>query len=175
MSPQQMVTLNGNELKKVAHASHTAEVTITALAIRERVRNFSDIVRTKNQLIRNGERIVEEDYMAFWKGLQDAGVGKIVYGRKGKPDRFEWYYSMKKVAKAALEGTNESVEKITSIKSVPAQRVIKKVEKEVTRSHSSRFVYIPLRKDFCLELSVPADLTKDEINVIENALRRISA
>jgi hypothetical protein len=182
MSPQtQSVTLDGVQLKKVAHASHTAEVTITALAIRERLRPFSDITRTKNQLVRNGEKIVEADYMNFWKGLQDAGVGVIVYGRKGKPDRFEWHYSMKKVAKAALDGTNEAVEKLQiPAKEKPAQDKVVRKEKSETRSTPkvhihNRMVFIPLRKDFCLEFSVPSDLSRDEIQVIENALRRLSA
>jgi hypothetical protein len=190
--------LDGSKLKAISHASHTAEVTMTALAMRERLRNFSDITRTRNQLIREGEKIVDADYMAFWKGLQDAGVGVIVYGRKGKPDRFDWHYSMKKVAKAALEGTNETAEKIGgNVKKKAADPVAKAAKKlakkpveakraaipglvtnkpaTVQASRKDRLLYIPLRKDFSFEVSIPTDLSPAEAEVIGNALRRLSA
>lgn len=192
----QVVTLDGAKLKQVGHASHTAEVTITALALRERLRHFSDITRTRNQLIRQGERVVDEDYMAFWKGLQDAGVGTIIFGRKGKPDRFQWHYSMKKVAQAALEGTNEVAEKIAGpsrnlkkkkaiaklVKSSkprlnPKEKEQKVAQAEIEQTPSGRnLVYIPLRPDFDLEIAVPPKgYSADEIEVINRALRRLSA
>lgn len=191
---QQQVVLNSEKLRSISHASHTAEVTITALAVRERLRHFSDITRTRNTLVRKGEKIVDSDYVAFWKGLQEAGVGVIVYGRKGKPDRFEWYYSMKKVAAAALEGKDivaERVSGITMPERKPEHKQAAKLQKKVIHmskgvkrpmpektqeaSRSNRFIYIPLRKDFNLEISVPMDLSKGEIEVISNALRRLSA
>lgn len=174
------MTLDGSKLKLVCNASHTAEVTMTALALRERDRPFSDITRTRNYLSRSGERVVEGDYMNFWKGLEDLGVGIIVYGRRGKPDRFEWHYSLKKVAKAAIEGTNQSVEKINGksrtkqpVKVEPKTVAAKKLAK--VEAKPSKFIYIPLRQDFNLELNVPADISKQEIEVIGNALRRLSA
>jgi hypothetical protein len=190
---QQQIVLNSDKLRSISHASHTAEVTITALAVRERLRHFSDITRTKNTLIRKGEKIVESDYLAFWKGLQEAGVGVIVYGRKGRPDRFEWHYSMKKVAEAALEGKDIMAERVSKDMPVSRQtqakaaasrskqvipiRTRKAVAVAATASpaKSERFIYIPLRKDYSLEFSVPANLSKDEVETISNALRRLSA
>jgi hypothetical protein len=183
----QTVTLDGAKLKAIGHASHTAEVTMTALAMRERLRHFSDITRTRNQLVRNGERLVEEDYMAFWKSLQDAGVGVIVYGRKGRPDRFEWHYSLKKVAKASLEGTNESAEKIGgSIKKPKVAKFVKKgknipakVESKIQQKVNElrgRSVFIPLRPDFDLELPIPPKgYSNEDIDAITRAMRRFSA
>jgi hypothetical protein len=174
MSPQsQTVTLNGSLLKKIGHASHTAEVVLLDLACRERLRTFSDIPRTRNKLIRDGNKIVEADYMAFWKGLQDAGVGVLVYERKGGPPaRFEWHYSMKKVAKAAMEGTDEQVQKIVS----DNVKQIKPVKKDTPKqAKAEKFVCIPLRKDFYLEFNIPSDISKDEIQMIERTLRRVSA
>lgn len=200
--PNQVVTLNGAKLKQIAHASHTATVTMTSLALRERLRHSSDIVRTKNQLIREGEKIVDSDYMSMWEALQSEGVGSIVYGRKHKPDRFEWYYSLKQVAKAGLEGTNEEVEKINGFKKkAPLTLVKKQVRPKLSDSemlqraksmtslkskpapevrsnnviHSKKLVFIPLRKDFNLEISLPMDLTTEELNIIQSALSRISA
>lgn len=188
---QQQIVLNSEKLRSISHASHTAEVTITALAVRERLRHFSDITRTKNTLIRKGEKIVEADYNAFWKGLQDAGVGVIVYGRKGRPDRFEWHYSMKKVAAAAIEGKDIAAERVN--KDMPVSKQPKAapgkpkrvthirsrkgttVDAVAVQSRADRFIYIPLRKDYSLEFSVPANLSRDEVEIISSALRRLSA
>lgn len=193
---QQSIVLNSEKLRSISHASHTAEVTITALAMRERLRHFSDIQRTRNTLIRKGEKIVDADYMAFWKGLAAAGVGIIVNDRKGNPSRFEWYFSMKKVAQAALEGKDVTANRVVGVESLSAKTLgaklipIKKQAKVVQMAKSKkpavqlvksaapkqdRFVYIPLRKDFCLEFTVPSNLSKDEIQVIKNALERLSA
>ena len=41
--------------------------------------------------------------LTFWKELEAAGVGSIIYGRKGKPNRFSWHYSLKSVAQSYFE------------------------------------------------------------------------
>jgi hypothetical protein len=186
----QTVTLDGKKLQQIANASHSATVAITALALRERLRHFSDINRTKTQLIREGEKIVDSDYMKMWKDLQEAGVGSIVYGRKGKPDRFEWHYSLKKVAKSALEGTNEEVHKLVpekkSAKQAKPTKVIRRklsVEEKSQRANQSdamnigneKLVFIPLRKGFNLEFTLPRDFSRDEAEIISQALHKVSA
>lgn len=184
MTQAQVTVLEGAKLYKIGHASHTAEVTMTDLALRERLRAYSDIGRTKTKLIRNGEKIVDADYIAFWKGMQDAGAGVIIYAKRGRPDRFEWHYSLKKVAKAALEGTNESAEKIVVAKPKPKARPARQTKpqaKPVTKPEAkvevkpSKILYIPLRKDFNFELNLPGDISREELNVIANALQRLSA
>lgn len=193
---QQSTILNSEKLRSISHASHTAEVVITALAMRGRIRHFSDIQRMRNTLVRQGAKIVDGDYMTFWKNLAAAGVGIIVNDRKGNPSRFEWYFSMKKVAQAALEGKDVTADRVVGVESLSAKTLgaklisIKKQAKVVQMVKSKkpviqavkadapkqdRFVYIPLRKDFCLEFTVPSNLSKDEIQVIKNALERLSA
>lgn len=191
----QLTTLDGSKLKAIAHSTPTAEITVTSLALRERLRHSSDIQRTKSQLIRDGEKIVDADYMKLWKDLQDAGIGSIIYGRKGRPDRFEWHYSLKSVAKAALEGTNEQVSKLAGVRANVQRKkpvkVIRRPQKVVAPVaakptpkampvaapvlKSSKLAYIPLRNDFNVEISVPSDLTKAEAEVLSNAIRRLSA
>jgi hypothetical protein len=186
------VVLNSVKLHSVSHVSPTAEVVMTALSQRERLRNFTDISRLKNSLIRDGERIVDEDYSAFWIGMQASGVGRLVFSKKGKQDRFFWHYSMKKVAQAALEGKNVKAERIdASAAQAPSAQPTantKKVIKLATKKPSTatqmpaahaqspeRMVLIPIRKDFCLEFSVPSNLTKDEVETIGSVLKRLSA
>lgn len=168
------VNLNGQVLKKIANSNHTAEVVMTDMALRERVRPFSDIHRTRNRLIREGEKIIEDDYKKFWKDLQDSGAGVIVYGRKGNPDRFQWHYSMKKVAEAALDGKDLSVA-AAKVVSTPKPAPTESRTKPAPKLAKTREVFIPLRNDFCLGFNVPTDLTKAEAEMIAVALRRMAA
>lgn len=191
-----VVTLDGNRLKKVADASHSAKVTIQNLIGRERFRNSSDITRLKRDLIKEGRKIVDKDYIQFWKDLQDAGVGSIVYGRRGKADRFEWHYSLKKVAEAASQGKNTEVPTLKGVKNSrvilrkrgrpPGSKNLSLVPNEVTptfedapvetnkpranMSSAERILVIPLRSDYFFNLTVPLNLTKAEAEVIANAL-----
>jgi hypothetical protein len=171
------VNLNGQVLKKIASANPTSETVMLDMGLRERVRPFSDIQRTRNRLIREGHRIIEEDYKAFWKQLQDAGAGVIVYGRKGQPDRFQWHYSMKKVAEAALDGKDLSAEKLVSGKQAAKveKPIEKKTERKIAKPVEEREIFIPLRAEYCLGFSVPRDLTKAEAEMIATALRRAAA
>jgi hypothetical protein len=169
---------------------------MTALALRERNRHFSDIGRTRTALIRAGERIVDEEYRRFWIDLEKEGVGKIVYGRRGNPDRFEWYHALKMVADCALTGKDITIEPQSmlqaeeekpapkkaaapkkSVRMTSAQKKDKVEHAEVASAKGSaeKLVVIPLRKDFFLEVKMPADVSKDEMEVIQEALKRASA
>jgi len=173
------VLLEGNKMKEIASASHTATVTINALANRQRLRHSSDITRLRSQLVRNGEKIVEVDYMKFWKDLEAANVGSIIYGRKNKPDRFKWFYNLKSVAKSAMEGSDEEAKQISSPKiqfTSPKKRFIRRRAKtnvvvEAKSEHvNEKIILIPLRANYHLEIKVPANVTKEEIKVIVNSL-----
>lgn len=175
------VTLDGAKLKAIAHKSHTATVTATSLALRERLRHSSDITRTRSELARQGERIVEADYMQFWKDLQAAGVGSIVYGRKGKPDRFDWHYSLKEVAKACIDGSDVKAFKTShaapakeepKAKTVLRKATAKEEPKAKAELDAGRLVFIPLRADFNVEIKVPADFSKSEAEILASALSR---
>lgn len=104
-----MTTLNGSALKEIAHANPTAEAITLALAVRKRFRHVSNLRGMKNSLLKRNEKVVDEDYMRYWKQLEEAGVGSVVHGRKGNPDRFEWNFNLKTVAEAAIQGTNNEV------------------------------------------------------------------
>lgn len=106
------LTLKGTTLNQIATASDTAKTVTELLASRQRLRHVTDISRVRNDLVKDGSRIVDEEYMAYWKQLQTQKIGNIIYGRKGKPNRFEWHYSLKSVAQAALDGKDVNLEKI---------------------------------------------------------------
>lgn len=172
-----MIKLEGKLLKQVADANPTAGVVATSLALRERLRHFSDIRRTKMSLIKSGEKIVDNDYKKFWKDLEALEVGSIIYGRKGNPDRFEWHYNLKSVAAAAINGNDQEVERISKVPiskpttQLTATRQIKLLKPEPSREKS---MYIMLRDDFAVNFSVPGDITKKEIDLIVKALYQVS-
>lgn len=184
-------TLDGNKLKSIANASYTAEVVMTSLALRERVRGFSDITRTKTNLIRDKEKIIDSDYIKFWKSLEAAGVGSIHHPRPGDKDKnlkFEWHYSLRHIAEAALEGKDVKAERIllnskaslSDSKKAPVKSAMVKENeavngaKEVSVGNNEKMVYIPLRSNFHLSIKVPADFSKDEADILAKALRSIS-
>lgn len=186
----QQVVLNSHNLQTISNASPTAEAVTVYLSQRERLRHFSDIHRVKNSLIRMGEKIVDSDYNSYWKSLQDEGAGVIVYGRKGRPDRFEWHYSMKKVAEAALQGKDVLADRVNGpvtnkapklVASAPKNKVVhlsnatKKPTLSTAATKQNKLVYIQLRKDFNLEFSIPGDISKNEIETISRILGRLSA
>ena len=186
-------TIDGQKLKAIANASPTAEVVMTSLALRERVRSQSDITRTRTNLIRDREKIVEADYMAFWESLEKAGVGSIHYPRpheKDKSLKFNWHYSLKHIADAALHGKDVKASRLNILKAdpkpldkapakaLPALKTeLAKVtaSKEIPISRSEKMVYVVLRPNFHVSIKVPSDFTKEESDVLYQALKSFSA
>lgn len=189
MSP----VLNGERLKSVAHATHTAEIVATALAMRQRGRNETNVTLFEQILMRSGEKIVHDEYIQFWKDMQSAGLGSLVFGRKGGDTRFMWHYSLKSVAKAMIEGNTIEIERLPSEKVVkkatPTRTKAKrgrppgrknmviakpdnKMIKEPQPTPSAKLVYISLRPDFNVEINVPYDFNGRELGLIQDALKR---
>lgn len=99
-----VTTLNVVKASEIAHSNETALATMEELNNRQRNRKFLNIELIHKNLLRKGLKIVDADYMKYWKDMQEAGVGSIVYGRKGNPDRFACNYNLKDVAQVALGG-----------------------------------------------------------------------
>jgi hypothetical protein len=165
----ELVTLNSKTLKDITHKNRTAEVTMTALALRERIRTFSDIPRTRAKLIKEGEKIVEADYIQLWKDLQAAGVGVIVNGQRNRPGRFEWHFSLKDVAAIALE------DKTAKAAATQPKAERPKLKEAAPVAKAERLVYVSLRPGFDLAIKLPGDVTAKEIQTITNALSKVSA
>lgn len=165
--------LNQDKLKAVVNASHTAIVTTLLLALRRRARDYSNLPATKDQLINMGEKIVDEDYKQYWQNLQDLGVGSVIYGRRGNPDRFQWHYSLKTVAKAAIEGKEAQVEALakkkpkTAIKHLGHNRI--KTNAKAIRT-SKKLYIIPLERGMTAEIILSRDLTVKDIAKVKRIL-----
>jgi len=175
---QKSITLDGNKLKEIAHRTPTATITATALAERERIRHFSDIARTRSQLVRDGVKIVDSDYMQFWNELQDSGVGSIIYGTKGKPNRFAWHFSLKSVAKSMLEGTDEKVSRVSSKGKLSVQA--EEGEETVSTPSTPKVEPFAQKTTFFLaanrvaEIRLPDNFTLAEAEAIYTALKTLA-
>lgn len=97
--------LDGLALNQTATATPTAQEVTLYLGTRQRMRSaLTDLDATEKKLLRMGKKIVHAEYTKYWEALQAQGVGSIVHGRGGNPTRFVWSYSLREVAKAAIEG-----------------------------------------------------------------------
>lgn len=193
------VRMDNVKLKEITNASHTSIITMLLLALRIRDRGFSNITATKEQLIRMGEKVVDEDFLKFWRDLQTAGIGSIVYGRRGRPDRFQWHYSLKNVARVAIEGKEHEVAELAKRKPKrnQAKPVAKKTRaaKPTARPVSNHVVRasvpaakaalaapapqvervmqtIQLRDGSIAEIILPKEVSKNDLERIKLALSR---
>lgn len=104
--------LNKEKIKEATEASPTATVTMISLGFRERARTHTNLLSVKNELLRMNEKIVDKDYMSFWKALEAAGAGSLILGRRGGQTRFEWNYSLKQIAQLAIEGKETEIKRL---------------------------------------------------------------
>lgn len=100
--------LNHENIKSIATETNTSKTIFDALERRQRYRRQTNLSKFESQLLNNGEKIVNDEYLNTFKKLETAGVGSLIIGRRGKPNRFVWNYSLKDVAKAAKEEVNLS-------------------------------------------------------------------
>jgi predicted ABC-class ATPase len=103
------------QLKVLAKKSVTSENIFTTLALRDRMRDSTDLGRFKIQLIKECGNIVDNDYLGTFQELERIGMGAIIYGRKKKPTKFMWKYSLKEVGQSGIEAAKKEEVK----KSVP--------------------------------------------------------
>ncbi len=185
---KQTITLKGAKLKQIADENETSQLIMFSLADRNRFRSITDISHMKNILIQKGEKIVLEDYMKTWKELDAMGVGAIIYGRNGKPNRFKWNYNLKAVGQSAMSGKDIEVKAIkftkTQLKETrekPAKLpeakklVTKSVEPTpITQTEVTNVLYIPLRSNFVFDAKIP-QLSKQEADMICAAIQRCTA
>ena len=99
--------LNEQEIMELAKSSKTAENIVSALKDRKRFRKETNLSKFHQILMNKGASIVEDEYMDSWKGLEKLELGRLIIGRKGKHNRFKWFYDLKGFAKVASGGTAE--------------------------------------------------------------------
>lgn len=144
---------NQMEIKSVAEKSQTSKIVFDTLSKRLRFRRETNLDKFHNQLINEGEKIVEDEYLDTFKQLQKLGIGALVHGRGNRPTRFKWNYNLKDVAKSAF--SDEKIDFATLEK-----KVVPKVSTK--RSISPKVDTKPSSLSITLEISSnsrPEDIT----------------
>lgn len=191
---QQSHVLDKEKLKKITNASHTATVAMVMLGFKQRAHSFTNLASFKSKLAAAGEKVIDRDYMDFWRGLESAHVGSVVLGRRGKQTRFEWDYSLRQIARIAIEGKDDVVEKLSAKQ--PRKRIVagemttynlpveptakapkgiqeapKAKSNQGAPSKEERLVYkIQVRPGYTLEVALPSDVSKEELEKIATQL-----
>lgn len=133
------------EIKHIAESTLTSQTVFGVLAKRERYRKETNLTKLHNQLMNQGFSIVEEDYINTFRSLEEKGAGVLIFGRKGKPNRFKWNYNLKGVAKMAKGEETD----IQSIKKGPGRpqgstnimkRPVGRPRKEVTPQSTIKLI-----------------------------------
>ncbi len=166
------------DLPSIAHSNQTAEVVFTALALRERARETTDLRRFKNSLINSKERIVPADFLAVFKALETRGIGKLTYGARGAPHRFHWNISMKDVGRMALEGKRlgmnvppKGLPPVTALKQVPVSALRRKASAEALESVQTIMVVLPASGVATIE--IPSNITDKDREALSAALSKL--
>lgn len=162
-------TLEATKVKEIGTATPTAKVISDYLAGRERDRSSIHLGKLHLELIKT-HKVVYSEFVDYWKALQSAGAGSIIYGRRGRPDRFELNYSLKTVA---------SMVKMAPVKAVaaapapvaapppPKTQVIIKPAAGLTRRK--------LVDQIVSQNSKAAALSGDELVLLAKLLKRLAA
>jgi uncharacterized protein YfkK (UPF0435 family) len=101
-----MITVNETlipKLQTTAKNKEFAKDVFSILASRERFRSRSDIDAIFRELeTLKGTQLDYFKYLDVWKDIEKMGLGTMVYGRKGNPNRFVWNANLKHVGRLAL-------------------------------------------------------------------------
>lgn len=157
--------MNTEKLRTIANSTPTAETVILSLATRERDRSELNLQRMKTQLLKSGEKVVDKDFAQLWLDLQSAGIGHVVM-KKGKPNRFDWSYSIKQIARSLINNTPIELSRVESKAVIKPKRVPKPEAPQVV----IRRVFVQLKDNVSVQMAIPENITKAEFANLVKAL-----
>lgn len=109
--------MENTNLSKVANLNDAAVATFDVFAKRQRFRSNTNLSRFHRELEDKYGTINEDELLQTFKGLEQAGMGSLIVGRKKTKTRFIWNYSLRDVAKLAKgEVTADDLHKIPRAK-----------------------------------------------------------
>lgn len=128
-----------------------------------------------------GPKLTYRDLVAFFKKLENAGVGRFIVGRRGGRSRFEWTYTAESVGKAALGESKKLValhqmgsEEPGDFEGFTDERDGEPEGEEDENEGEGllRTEYL-LRPDLRLPVVVPVDMTEGEANRLADFIRTL--
>lgn len=173
--------VNESRLQKLGKSNDTAERVVSFLASRERNRDFLDLRRLKTSLMRDGERIIEEEYMEFFEQLEAEGVGSIIRSRLGRPSKFVLNYSIKDVFKLMHDGSTSG--KLKRLGPSTKRKLAPELDGEELDDSTivsennleplTQKVTFVLSSTRVVELRIPDEVTAQEIESIVTGLKSV--
>ncbi len=149
--------LNVERLKEVGQ-TNDGHAVLGLLARRERNRNNTTLRQVVRLLREEGKEANKESVAAVFRELQAVGVGQMVYGRHGNPNRFEWFAPLKDIAHLAL---GEAMPKAPEPKPQPVREHMGEVADSITVTGGGISIQIPV--------GVPEETLINVINSIKKA------
>lgn len=168
------IAVDVEKLKTISSETPSAKSVFKYLFERRRGRQDTNIKRVQRILKESGTEVTSDDISDVFKKLQDLGIGKIVFGRRGNPNRFMWTANLRSI-KDILEGkSNELFKQKATVKKLDLPKLAAKGgEKPAPKpeapepmlpaaieSFHSNHAFI-VRKG-AVEITVPANLTLEE-------------
>lgn len=146
-------------LAKIAKQNKTAQAMFEHFRSRERnpKDGIMDLKRTKLRLRDEGVDVIPDEFIANFKALEKAGVGKLVM-EKGKPVSFRWTANMKEVA-SSIEEDQET----------PG---LTQADGRGGRDNNVTEIAVVLGPDRDATISLPSDLTQKEAEFLYNTLMK---
>lgn len=113
------------KLGQVAKLNDAAQKAFETFGQRQRFRSNTNLKRFQRELeLKYKTAVDDKQLLETFKGLEDAGMGSLIIGRKSQNTRFAWQYSLRDVAKLAKGEI--SANEVTKIPSRPVKHRIKR-------------------------------------------------
>ncbi len=162
------------KLKAISTENQSSKSVFKYLFERRRGRQDTNIKRVQRLLKESGEPVNSNEISDVFRKLQELGIGKIVFGRRGNPNRFMWTANLLSI-KELLEGKSQQLYKqnptakklnqpklTSSIEAPPV--VAQEPEKKVVEPKRLRQTFIVRKGE--IEIEVPAVITDEEAKSI---------
>lgn len=139
-------------VKSIANSSEAAKAIFDELGSRKRYRKYTNLDQFKHLLMSKGLKVVDTEYWKTLKDMEKAGLGTIIIGRRGNPDRFIWNYNLKSVAQAAkdpgtqLQSIESPVKRKVSLKKTAKKRGRPPGSKNKKREAASNVIVLTVNK-----------------------------
>ena len=158
-------------LKSLFVANKASSIAFEIFKDREKDSKETKLDRLEDLIRAKGCSPQRVDMVSLLKGLEQAGCGRFVVGRRGAPSRFEWSVSLRSVGLAATSGS-DAVSKIDRDADENDGEEQLTVGDELDESSLILHSFV-LRPDFRVKLELPVDLTARESRRLAEFLRTL--
>jgi hypothetical protein len=121
-------------LGSIASSSPAGRAVFKVLEARERFRRVTDLNRLHAYIVENVNGSIEEDaFLNVFRSLESMGAGRLIIGRKNRPNRFYWSYNLRDAAQAAKDNKT-----IADLQPLPPKRRGRKKQMKKRRKVSHK-------------------------------------